>query len=87
MRWIVVTTGVWAAVLSAPAAAHECVAGGPYAQCSDGTTYTWHGGAVVGSDGTTIIRTPDGVYIGHQHPAGPRYAPVRDPRSVKAAAE
>ena len=84
MRFIVFVTGVLAAALSAalaaPAAAHECVAGGHYAQCSDGTTYTYQGGAVVGSDGTTIIRTPDGVYVGHQHPVGPRYAPARDPR-------
>lgn len=73
-------TAAMAAMWSALVSAHDCVTAGGYAQCNDGTTYTYQGGATVGSDGTTIIRTPDGVYIGHQHPVGPRYAPARDPR-------
>lgn len=80
MRWMGLVAGVLMGAVSAAAAAHDCVASGAYAQCTDGTTYTYHGGAVVGSDGTTIIRTPDGVYVGHQHKAGQRYAPTRDPR-------
>jgi hypothetical protein len=72
--------GMVAAMWSVLASAHDCVAAGGYAQCSDGTTYTYQGGATVGSDGTTIIRTPSGVYVGHQHPGGVQYAPTRDPR-------
>lgn len=71
-----------ACVYAAPAGAHDCVVTGGYAQCDDGTTYTYQGGAMVGSDGSTVIRTPDGVYVGHHHPRGTqRYAPVRDPRT------
>ena len=71
---------VCAAVWSVGAVAHDCVATGGFAQCSDGTTYTYQGGATVGSDGTTIIRTPQGVYVGHRHPGAVQYAPARDPR-------
>lgn len=84
MRSLIGVTMLWAGLCSAgwsvQATAHDCVTTGDYAQCNDGTTYTYQGGATVGSDGTTIIRTPDGVYVGHQHPVGPRYAPTRDPR-------
>lgn len=80
MRWLGIAAAMVMGGLSAAATAHECVVSGHYAQCGDGTTYTYQGGAVVGSDGTTIIRTPDGVYVGHDHPRGPRYAPTRDPR-------
>jgi hypothetical protein len=60
--------------------AHDCVVTGGYAQCDDGTTYTYQDGAVIGSDGTTVIRTPDGVYIGHRHPSGWRAPVAPDPR-------
>ena len=66
-------------LFSTPLWAHDCVTTGHYANCNDGTSYTYQGGAIVGSDGTTVIRTPDGVYVGHQHPQGVR-PPVRDPR-------
>lgn len=69
-----------ATVWSAFALAHDCVAVGGYARCNDGTTYIREGGATVGSDGTTIIRTPDGVYVGHQHPGGRQQTPARTPR-------
>lgn len=68
-------------LLAAPTVwAHDCVVTGGHANCNDGTSYTYQGGVGVGSDGTTIIRTPDGVYIGHQHPQGVRPPPPRDPR-------
>ena len=65
-------------LFSTPLRAHDCVTI-HHANCNDGTSYTYQGGAMVGSDGTTVIRTPDGVYVGHQHPQGVR-PPVRDPR-------
>lgn len=85
MRWAQIVAGVVMGGLSAAAGAHDCVATGAYAQCSDGTTYTYQGGTVIGSDGTTIIRTPQGVYVGHQHPGAVQYAPVRDPRTSNEA--
>lgn len=69
-----------ASVAAAPASAHDCVVTGGYAQCDDGTTYTYQDGAVIGSDGSTVIRTPDGVYIGHRHPSGWPAPAARDPR-------
>ncbi|MGK2941945.1 MAG: hypothetical protein ACSLFJ_09745 [Immundisolibacter sp.] len=81
--------GVWFSALilvflaAAPALrAHDCVMTDSYASCDDGTTYTSHDGVVVGSDGTTVIRTPDGVYVGHSHSrrGGAVPAPTVDPR-------
>ncbi|MDD3650739.1 hypothetical protein [Immundisolibacter sp.] len=64
-----------------PVRAHDCLVSGGYAQCDDGTSYVYGDGAAAGSDGSTVIRTPDGVYIGHHHPRGAqRYAPTPDPR-------
>ena len=80
MRTACLTTMTLACLLAAPALrAHDCVVTGGYTQCDDGTSYTYQGGVGVGSDGTTVIRTPDGVYIGHRHPQGVR-PPARDPR-------
>lgn len=70
-----------ACLLAGPAVwAHDCVVTGGYASCNDGTTYTYQGGAVVGSDGSTVIHAPDGVYVGHQHPQGMHRTLPRDPR-------
>lgn len=81
MRTACLTTLALACLLAAPALrAHDCVVTGGYTQCDDGTSYTYQGGVGVGSDGTTVIRTPDGVYIGHRHPQGVRPPPPRDPR-------
>ena len=80
MRTACLTSVTLACLLAAPALrAHDCVVTGGYTHCDDGSSYTYQGGTLIGSDGTTVIRTPDGVYIGHRHPRGVR-PPVRDPR-------
>ncbi len=79
MRGMCGATLALTCLFSTPLWAHDCVTTGHYANCNDGTSYTYQGGAMVGSDGTTVIRTPDGVYVGHQHPQGVR-PPARDPR-------
>lgn len=79
MRDMFLTSLALACLFSAPVWAHDCVVSGGYTNCDNGTSYTYQGGAMIGSDGSTVIRTPDGVYIGHQHPQGAR-PPVRDPR-------
>ena len=80
MRRVWMKSLALACLLAGTAAqAHDCVVTGGYASCDDGSSYTYQGGVGVGSDGTTVIRTPDGVYIGHRHPQGAR-PPARDPR-------
>ncbi len=82
MRRVCMKSLALACLLAGTAArAHDCVVTGGYASCDDGTRYIYQGGVGVGSDGTTVIRTPDGVYIGHRHPQGVVHrAPTRDPR-------